>query len=198
VYYVTSTLQNFGVPLGGGAGRGGIIQPKVKHKFRVRVINFGPVAGGIELSQQVVSVGRPQAQHASQAVHSFNSIGYYAGKAEWSAISLIVRDDVTNSIQRLVGHQEQKQMNHFQQTSALAGSNYKFQMFIETLDGGDDVVLESWFLEGCFLESIEWDTFDYSSSDAMQITMSIRYDNAHLEGGLMPINPDIGTGPLLG
>ncbi len=192
---MTSTLQNFGVPLGGGAGRGGIIQPKVKYKFRVRVINFGPVAGGIDLAQQVVSVGRPQAQSSAQTIHSYNSIAYYAGKTEWQAISLVVRDDVTNSVSRLVGHQEQKQLNH--QTSAEAGSNYKFQMFIETLDGGDDTVLETWQLEGCFLESIEWDSFDYSSSDPMQITMSIRYDNAHQEGGLMPLIPDLGTGPML-
>ncbi len=194
---MVSTLQNFGVPLGGGAGRGGILQPKVKYKFRVRVINFGPVAGGLELSQQVVSVGRPQAQSSAQAVHAYNSISYYAGKSEWQAVSLVARDDVSNSLTKLVGHQEQKQMNHLSQTSPLAGSNYKFQMFIETLDGGDDTVLETWNLEGCFLESIEWDGFDYSSSDPVQITMSIRYDNAHQEGGLMPLVPDVGTGPML-
>jgi hypothetical protein len=42
-----STLQNFGVPLGGGAGRGGMLQPKTKQKFRVRVTQFGPVNGGL-------------------------------------------------------------------------------------------------------------------------------------------------------
>lgn len=194
---MVSTLQNFGVPLGGGAGRGGILQPKVKHKFRVRVVNFGPVAGGLELTQQVVSVGRPQQQSSAQTLHSYNSIAYYAGKAEWNAISLVVRDDVSNSISRLVGHQDQKQLNHLSQTSSLAGSNYKFQMFIETLDGGDDAVLETWNLEGCFLESIQWDQFDYSSSDPVLITMSIRYDNAHQEGGLMPLVPEIGSGPML-
>ncbi len=194
---MTTTLQNFGVPLGGGAGRGGILMPKPKFRFRVRVVNFGPVAGGIELSQQVQSVGRPTVASSPVEVHSYNSVGYYAGKAAWSSISLVVRDDVTNAVSRLVGHQEQKQMNHFQQTTALAGGNYKFQMFIETLDGGDDGVLEAWFLEGCFLENIEYDTFEYSSSDPMQITMTIRYDNATQEGGLMPLNPQRGVGPML-
>lgn len=192
-----ATLQNFGVPLGGGAGRGGILQPKPKHKFRVRVINFGPIAGGIELTQQVVSVGRPTVQSSPVEVHSYNSVDYYAGKAIWSSITLIVRDDVTNAVSRLVGHQEQKQMNHFLQTMPLAGSNYKFQTYIETLDGGDEAVLESWFIEGCFLESIEWDTFEYSSSDPMQITLTIRYANATQEGGLMPLAPQVGTGPLV-
>lgn len=194
---MATTLQNFGVPLGGGAGRGGILMPKPKFRFRVRVVNFGPVAGGIELSQQVQSVGRPTVASSPVEVHSYNSIGYYAGKAVWNSISLVCRDDVSNAVSRLVGHQEQKQMNHFQQTTALAGGNYKFQMFIETLDGGDDGVLEAWFLEGCFLENIEYDTFEYSSSDPMQITMTIRYDNATQEGGLMPLNPQRGVGPMM-
>lgn len=189
-----STLQNFGVPMGGGTGRGGILQPKPKHRFRVRVFRFGPVASGIELTQQVMSVGRPTVNSSSVPVHSYNSIAYYASKPEWQPVDLTVRDDVTNAVSRLIGHQEQKQMNHFQQTSTLAGSNYKFEMYIETLDGGNDGVLERWWLEGCFLESINYDSFDYSSSDAMTIQMSIRYDNATQQGGLMPLDPDVGTG----
>ncbi len=192
-----ATLQNFGVPLGGGTGRGGLLQPKTKQKFRVRVTQFGPVNGGLELTQQVVTVGRPQMTQTAVPVHSYNSIGYYAGKAEWSAISLTVRDDVTNAVSRLVGHQMQKQMNFFQQTSAEAGSNYKFQMFIETLDGGNDAVLEQWILEGCFLESVQYETFDYSTADAMTIEMSVRYDNATQQGGLMPVSPELGIGPML-
>lgn len=193
----STTLQNFGVPLGGGAGRGGILQPKTKLRFRVRVVNFGPVAGGIELTQQVQSVGRPTVNHSPVEVHSYNSIAYFGGKPTWNSINLVVRDDVTNSVSKLVGHQEQKQMNHFVQTSALAGSNYKFQTFIETLDGGDDGVLETWFIEGCFLESVEYDSFEYSSSEVVTISMTIRYDNATQDGGLMPLSPQIGSGPLL-
>jgi hypothetical protein len=190
-----TTLQNFGVPLGGGTGRGGMMMPKPKHRFRVRVVNFGPVAGGIELTQQVVSCNRPTVNHNPVTVHSYNSIAYYAGKAEWNTISLVVRDDITNSVSSLVGYQEQKQLNHIAQTSALAGSDYKFTMYIETLDGGDDGVLETWFLEGCFLDSIEWDQFEYSTADPMQITMSIRYDNATYDQ--MPTNPVLGTSPML-
>ena len=191
-----STLQNFGVPLGGGTGRGGLLHPKTKQKFRVRVFRFGPVNGGLELTQQVVSVARPNMSMPAQQIHSYNSIGYYGGKAEWAAIDLTVRDDITNAVSRLVGHQVQKQMNFFQQTTAAAGSNYKFEMFIETLNGGNDEVIEQWVLEGCFLESVNYEQFDYSSADAMTIQMSIRYDNATQQGGLMPIVPELGVGPM--
>ena len=192
-----ATLQNFGVPLGGGTGRGGLLQPKTKQKFRVRVTQFGPVNGGLELTQQVVSVSRPTVAQTPVEVHSYNSIGYYAGKAVWSSVTLTVRDDVSNAVSRLVGHQMQKQMNFFQQTTPEAGSNYKFQMFIETLDGGNDAVLEQWILEGCFLENVNYEQFDYSTADAMTIEMTVRYDNATQQGGLMPVSPELGIGPML-
>jgi hypothetical protein len=194
---VSNSLLNFGIGLGGGQARGGMIQPKPKHRFRVRVIGFGPVAGGLELTRQVETVGRPQVQSNAVEVHSYNSVAYYAGKAIWQPVSLTVRDDITNAVSRLVGHQEQKQLNHFTQTQALAGSNYKFEAFIETLDGGDDGVLETWHLEGCWLESIEYGEFDYKTSDPLTIQMSIRYDNATQEGGLMPLAPQIGSGPMM-
>lgn len=186
---MAATLSKFGVPLGGGTGRGGILMPKVKWKFRVRVFNFGPVAGGIDLTQQVVTCGKPQIAQDAVEVHSYNSIAYYAGKHRWQAVEVAVRDDVTNAVSSLVGHQIQKQMNHFEQTSALSGQNYKFQMFIEQMDGGNDAVIEQWVLEGCFLESTNYDSLDYSNNDAVMITMSVRYDNATQSGGLMPDVP---------
>lgn len=192
-----STLQNFGVPMGDGTGRGGILQPKPKHRFRVRVFNFGPSSGGINLTQQVMSVTRPTSASSPVEVHSYNSIAYYASKAVWQEVELVVRDDVTNAVSRLVGHQEQKQLNHFEQTSALAGQNYKFEMFIETLDGGNDGVLEQWTLEGCFLSNINYDNFDYSTSDPTTISMTVRYDNATQEDGLMPLFPELQEGTMV-
>jgi hypothetical protein len=192
-----TTLQNFGVPLGAGSGRGGILQPKPKHRFRVRVIGFGPIAGGLELTQQVQSVSRPTLSQSPVEVHSYNSLAYYAGKHQWNSVELSVRDDVTNAVNQLVGHQLQKQMNHFEQTSALAGSNYKFQMYIETLDGGNDGMLEQWYLEGCYLEQINYGQFDYSTADAMTIDMTVRYDNATQSGGLMPLIPQLQTGAMI-
>lgn len=191
------SLSKFGVPLGGGAGRGGILQPKTKWKFRVRVVNFGPAQGGLELTQNVVSVTKPTFTQPDQTVHSYNSTAYYGGKPSWNSISLEIRDDVTNLMSRMVGHQVQKQQNHFEQTSAASGINYKFQMFIETLDGGNDTVLEQWKLEGCFLTSVNYGSFDYSSSDAMTISMDVRYDLATQSGDLMPAIPQLLPGVLI-
>lgn len=181
-------LSKFGVPLGGGTGRGSILQPKVKYKFRVRVINFGPIAGGIELTQQVVSASKPAVKYSEKEVESYNSTAYYMSKPKWDPIKVTVRDDVTNSVSKLVGHQVQKQQNHFEQTSPLAGVNYKFNMYLEQMDGGNDAVIEQWYLEGCFLTSVSYDSLDYGSSDALHIDLDIRYDIATQAGELMPAN----------
>ena len=184
---MTNTLILQGIPTdSNGGGRGGIMMPKQKFKFRVRVIGFGPVGGGIELSQQVQSCGRPNRAQNSVTVHSYNSVAYIAGKGEWQTLEITVRDDVTNSVSALVGYQLQKQMNLFEQTTPLAGVDYKFQTYIETLDGSNDDPIETWFLEGCFLESVNYDSFDYSSSEPVTIQMTLRFDNATQSGGLMP------------
>ena len=198
-----STLQNFGVPTGpGGQGRGGLLMPKTKAKFRVIVTNFGVPSTSISLTQQVESVNRPTITQEAVQVQSYMSRAYYGGKPEFGTIQLAVRDDVTNAVSTLVGAQMQKQMNFFLQTSPLAGVNYKFQMLIDTLDGGgtssaDAAVLEEWTLEGCFISEVAYEQFDYKSSEAMMITLTIRYDNATQGGGLMPINPilsNVGSG----
>lgn len=194
-----NTLTKFGVPMGGGTGRGGILSPKLKWRFRVRFINFGPLTTGMDLSQNVVSVDRPSQQTPPGEVHSYNSRSYYAGKPEWQAINLVVRDDVTNVVSRLVGHQVQKQMNHFEQTAFMAGVNYKFTMIIEGLDGGNDGVLETWTLEGCFLTSVKYDEFDYTNTDGHQtIQMEVRYDNATLSDGLFTETPSFMPGVKVG
>lgn len=188
-----ATIQNFGAPLGGGQ-RARMLQPKAKLKFRVRVMGFGPIATPMDMTAQTQSVGRPQNQQEAVTVHSYNSTAYFAGKSQWQPTDWVVRDDITNAASRLIGHQLQKQMNHFQQTSALAGSNYKFDMKIETLDG-DDGVIETWNLENCWIESTNYGDFDYTDTGAfLTIQMSIRFDNATQEDGLMPLVPELKSG----
>jgi hypothetical protein len=182
------TLQNFGVPLGNGQ-RGGILMPKVKNRFRVLVFGFGGLADTVDFTRQVISASRPNVSFPPQEAHSYNSVAYYAGKASWEPITVTVRDDITNSVAQLVGAQVQRQMNFFDQTVPVASGNFKFTMWVETMDGGnngDNSVLETWVYEGCFLASANYEGFDYSSSDAMTIEMSVRYDNATQAGGLMP------------
>lgn len=174
-------LNRFGVPLGAGGveGRGGILQPKLKYRFRVTTVNFGPFTEQKNLTQQVMNITKPKLNFDEVQIDSYNSRAWVAGKHTWEMVTLVVRDDITNSVSRMVGHQMQKQLNHFEQTAPAAGINYKFQMNIQTLDGGNDVVQEDWILEGCWLQNVDYDSLDYAAgADVQMITMQVRFDNA--------------------
>ena len=182
-----STLSKFGVPLVSGSTGIGMLQPKFKHRFRVSLQNFGPIGSALDITRQVMKVGRPSLTTPDASVTSYNNIMYFAGRPDWQTITFGVRDDVNNSAARLVGAQLQKQMNHFDQTSPLAGINYKFTMQLETLDGGIDGVLENWYLEGCWLTSVSYDDFDYSDATGyLDINMTVRFDNATQDQTIMP------------
>ena len=173
-------LNRFGVPYPGGGvrDRGGILQPKLKYRFRVRTVNFGPTNDQVNLTQQVMNVGKPKFSQEEVVLDSYNSKAWVGGKHTWETIPLVVRDDITNSVKKLVDYQVQKQINHFEQTSPAAGMNYKFTTFIETMDGGNTTVFETWTLDGCWLQAVDWDAADYTASEQMIITMTVRFDNA--------------------
>ena len=108
---------------------------------------------------------------------------YIPQKPQWQTLEIVLRDDITGNINTLVGQQLQKQMNFYTMNSGVAGINYKFQLAVCTLDGTNNdatatTALETWYLEGCFIETANYDSFDYSSSDPVTITLTISFDNA--------------------
>jgi len=181
----TPTLSKFGVPLVPGQSGIGILQPKLKYRFRVTMDRFAGLGPTLELTRQVKTVNRPQIQFSETPIHSYNNIMYIPKKPEWQTLEIVVQDDVTSAVSRLINAQLQLQHNFFDQTSSLAGGSFKFRTKIETLDGGNVGVLEAWYLEGCYLTTVAYDNFDYSSSDAVQITMTLRFDNAQQDTSVL-------------
>jgi hypothetical protein len=83
----------------------------------------------------------------------------------------------------LVGEQLQKQMDFLEMSSAASGIDYKFTTKVEILDGGNGantpVVLETWELYGCYLNSADYGALNYGENAPVTITMGIIYDNAN-------------------
>ena len=179
---MSETLSKFGVPM--PDGQVAVLAQKLQHRFRVRLSNFGALgANVIDLSRNVNKVSRPSIKFNDNEIHSYNSRIYHMGKHEWETIDLDVRDDVTNAVQKLVNNQLQKQLNVQEQTGYLAGVNYKFQMWIDVMDGSANGVLETWFLEGCWLTNIKYGELDYEAGKGLTINMTIRFDNATVTNG---------------
>ena len=180
-----STLSKLTVPLdtSSSASNQGLLMPKLQYRFRVTLENFG-VAGTptSELTKQVVDVTRPNVSFEQITVDVYNSRVFLAGKHTWEPITLNLREDVSNNVQKLVGSQLQKQFDFFEQSSAASGQDYKFVTKIEILDGGNGAnavgILETFELYGCYLESANYNTLAYSTNDPVTVSLSIRYDNA--------------------
>ena len=179
-----STLSKFTVPLANdqSSASQGLLMPKLQYRFRVILENFGVSTPRSELTKQVIDVSRPNLTFDNVTLDVYNSKVYMAGKHTWDPITLNVRDDVNNEVTKLVGEQLQKQFDFFEQSSAASGIDYKFTGRIEMLDGGNGAdtanILETDELYGCYLDNVQYGTMAYATSEPVQITMSIRYDNA--------------------
>jgi len=179
-----SSLSRLGVPLSGNqsASNQGLLMPKLAYRFRVLFQNFGVSKPTTELTKQVITAGRPQPDFEQITLDVYNSRIKLAGKPKWNPITVKIRDDVNGSVSKLVGEQLQKQFDFFEQASAASGIDYKFVTQIEILDGGngtfEPTILETFELDGCYLSKAEYKELDYSKSDALDISLSIEYDNA--------------------
>ena len=179
-----ATLSKFTVPLASDASASaqGMLMPKLKYRFRVMFENFGVSTPTTELTKQVITAAKPNVSFAAQKIEIYNSTINYAGKFTWAPIAIVLRDDVTGAVSKLVGEQLQKQFDFFEQSSAASGVDYKFTTRIEMLDGGNGAntptILETWECYGCYLVSANYQSIAYGEQGPATIDLSIQYDNA--------------------
>lgn len=178
-----ASLTRFTVPLASdqSASSQGLLMPKLKYRFRVMFENFGVSTPTTELTKQVITAVRPSVQFAPQTIEVYNSKIFYAGKHTWQTMAIALRDDVSGQVQKLVGEQMQKQFDFFEQASAASAIDYKFNLRVEVLDGGNGTltpnVLETWECYGCYVTQVNYQTLSYAEQTPMQIDLTIQPDN---------------------
>lgn len=179
-----ASLSKFTVPLEKqGNAAEGMLMPKLKYRFRVAFQGFGASGStdATQLTKQVVSVVRPNVQFANQTIEVYNSKINYAGKPTWQTITLKLRDDITGSVSKIVGEQMQKQFDFLEQSAKAAASDYKFNLIIEMLDGGNGTVtanvLERWECYGCYVTQANYNSLAYGEQGAAEIDLTLQPDN---------------------
>jgi len=175
-----AVITNFGVPVDNSATT---LMPKLQYRFRVTFQKFADETK--DVTQNVISTSRPNLTHEEVVVDSYNSKMYLAGKHTWEPVTIVFRDDMSSKVIKAIGQQLNKQVDHADQASAISGGAYKFNMQIETLDGNNTapVVFDTWDLAGCFITQVQYGDLNYADSTMVQVTMTIRYDQAaHLMG----------------
>lgn len=181
-----ATLSQMGIP----GGSFGILHPKHKHKWQVTFVGLARLVPGVssrEITRQAVSLSLPNLNFEEVAMHRYNSTAYVAGKHSWDPISLTVEDDITGlaaaaingqieTQQRLIGADLPGQWLN----SAATGSDYKFGTIIQGLDGNEGIV-ETWRLEGCWITNRDAGDRSYDDSSAATIQLQLRFDHARHE-----------------
>jgi hypothetical protein len=179
----SQSLFNMTVASDNAGGNQGLLMPKLQFRFRLNFLNFGlGSTAGLALTKQVIDCSRPNVQFQEITLPVYNSTLYLAGKHQWQTLSVNIRDDASGSVSKAVGQQIQKQLDFVEQASAATGQDYKFQLNIEILDGGNGtaapVVLETWECYGCFVQTANYNTLNYGTNDVATIALTIRFDNA--------------------
>ncbi len=189
-----ATINDIGIP---GVGSG-ILQPKLKNRWRVTFANLGGGADSQPLSIQAVTLTRPVLSFEEVQLDRYNSRAWVAGKHMFEPMTITLEDNVTGSASQVL--QEQLQNQQFLigaegqfLAAAGEGSLYKFVTYLDLLDGNETVV-EKWTIEGCFIQNIDYMDLDYAASEAVQITVTLRYDHARQDIGGYDQGQGVATG----
>ena len=174
-----ATLSQSGIP---GSGNG-ILMPKIKNRFQVMFV--GIAGTGTNLTRQVVTANRPQLEFEEIPLHRYNSVAFAAGTHMWTEFQCTIEDDLTGLASNVIQQQLERQQrligadnaNGNWLNAASTASAYKFATRLEMLDG-NEIVSESWQMEGCWIKSIEYGDLDYAASEQVVISLTIRYDHA--------------------
>ena len=200
-----ASLSKLSVPISGdqSASNQGLLMPKLSYRFRVLFQNIGVSKPTTELTKQVVTAGRPSVSFTPIVLEVYNSAIKLPGKHKWEDIEIVVRDDTSGAVSKLVGEQLQKQFDFFEQSGAASGIDFKFTTQIQILDGGNGSyepgILETWECYGCFLVKATYAGSDYAKSDPLTITMSISFDNAlQVNEAGIPIGVGTNVGRTIG
>lgn len=175
------TMAQSGIP---GVGTG-ILMPRLQNRFRVQFSGIGGGAQGNDLSMQAVTATLPNLSFEEVQLDRYNSRAYVAGKHSWDPCTITVESDITNKAEAIIATQLESQQRligadgPWLNTEATA-SSYKFGTTISILDGNEGVVA-TWKLEGCYISATDFGQVDFGSSDKVMVTLTLRYDNARQE-----------------
>lgn len=173
-----ATYLDMGIPEVGP----GILQPKLKNRWRITFANLGGGTNSAPVSMQAISFSRPNLQFQEVELHRYNSRAWIASKHNWEPMSLTVEDDVTNTATNVIQEQLQKQQwlvgaEGPWLATAATGSAYKFTAYADMLDGNEQI-LERWTYEGCWIVTCDFGEMGYADGDAATINLSVRFDHA--------------------
>lgn len=146
-------------------------EPKLKNRFIMEI--DGIPAFMIKTAQ------RPQIQFDEVALEHMNVTRYVKGKGKWQQLQITLYDPIVPSASQAV--MEWVRLSHESVTGRAGYSDfYKKDVTFNVLGPVGDKV-EEWTLKGTYIADAQFGDLDFSSSDPVDITLTLRYDYAILQ-----------------
>ena len=146
-------------------------EPKLKNRFVMSV-------DGIP-AYLIKTTARPSISFDEVELNHLNVKRFVKGKATWETVEMTLYDPVVPSAAQAT--MEWVRLSHESVTGRDGYSDfYKKDVLIKVLGPVGDVV-EQWTLKGAWIQSANFNDLDFSSSDPIEIELTLRYDYAILE-----------------
>lgn len=125
------------------------------------------------------TAARPQKTFEETVIDFINTKRYVAGKMAWNPIQVTMHDPIAPSAAQKV--EEWARLCYEPLTGRMGyASFYKKDITLKLLDP-QGTVIELWDLTGAWLQDVNFGDLDYASSDNVEISATLRFDNATLQ-----------------
>lgn len=122
---------------------------------------------------------RPQITFEETMVDYINTKRYLSGKGAWNPIQVTTHDPIAPSAAQKV--MDWVRLNYEMLTGRMGyAAYYKKDISLKILDP-QGAVVELWDIKGAWPQDSNWGDLDYASSDNLEISFALRFDNATLQ-----------------
>lgn len=147
-------------------------EPKYQHRFIMSIDGDGIPAHLIKAS------AKPTIENGEIALDHINVKRKLKGKSVWNSISITIYDAIVPSAAQAV--MQWIRLHHESATGRDGySSQYKKKVTLQQLSGLGEVI-EEWHLHGCYLQTVNFGSLDWSAEDVVTIEATLNYDYAFL------------------
>ena len=146
-------------------------EPKTQNRF---VFNIDGIP-----AYTIKAANRPTITFEEVALSHMNVKRYIKGRGEWQTLDITLYDPIVPSAAQAV--MEWVRLSHESVTGRDGYSDfYKKDLNFQVLGPVGDIV-EEWKLKGAFIQDANFGELDFSSSEPIDIQLTLRYDYAILQ-----------------
>ena len=127
----------------------------------------------------IKAMARPTIQFDEVVLEHINVKRYVKGKGAWQPLEITLYDPIVPSASQAV--MEWVREHHESVTGRQGYSDFYKKDITFNLLGPVGDIIEEWTLKGTFIQSANFGTMDYGTSDPVEIALTLQYDYAILQ-----------------